>query len=273
MARLTRACSFRMTGLRLVLDGLSDPGNRAAVIRTAEALGLLHVHVVPCAEPAPNVQVRKRMSRAITTGSEKWMRVHYHKDAADCIGVLRSQGFEQILTAKPENPDNDQCLNPTPLQQIDFSLRTALVFGSEKNGISAYMSQKCDGDFTIPMLGLTESFNVSVAAAICTHWGRAARERSLGGRTSDLSDAEREELLVEYVAVNQNSRHFIQQVRAQRSIEQGKACSKEERRLAWQQRQHAGPTVTTDPQTVPSDHGPADSEASAAKAQSREKSS
>ena len=47
----------------------------------------------------------------------------------------------------------------------------------------------------------------------------------------------------------------------------------EERRLAWQQRQHAGPTVTTDPQTVPSDHGPADSEASAAKAQSREKSS
>jgi len=235
LSRLTRACGFRMSGLRLVLDGLADPGNRAAVIRSCEALGLLHIHVVPCAQPAPNQQVRKRMSRAITTGSEKWMQVHHHRDAGECIAALRSEGFDQILTAKPENPDNDVCRDPTPLQQVDFGRKTALVFGNEKHGISPAMTQMCDGDFHIPMLGLTESFNVSVAAAICIHWGRTAREQALDGRTSDLSAAEREELLVQYISVNSASRHFIKQVRAQRSAEHEKAASKEERRRLWEQ--------------------------------------
>mmetsp|Transcript_87864 Transcript_87864/g.128497 ORF Transcript_87864/g.128497 Transcript_87864/m.128497 type:complete len:236 (-) Transcript_87864:319-1026(-) len=225
LARLTRACKFRMNGLRLVLDGLADPGNRAAVIRSSEALGLLHVHVVPCAGPTPHVQFRKRMSRSITTGSEKWMKVHYHQDVDECISMLRNEGFNQILTAKPENPDNDVCHNPIPLQKIDFAKRTALVFGNEKNGISPHMSQICDGDFHVPMLGLTESFNVSVAAAICIHWGRNAREKSLGG-ASDLTESEQEELLLQYLSINtanKEHRHLLKEVQAQMSSKTGKA--------------------------------------------------
>jgi tRNA (guanosine-2'-O-)-methyltransferase len=206
LARFSRVCAARMSGLRIVLDGLADPGNRAAVLRTSEALGLLHVHVVPCsqARPAP---MRKKHARSITTGSEKWLKVHYHKDASECIAELRGVGFEQILTAKPPNPENDTCHQPRALQEIDFAKRTALVFGHEKHGISPLMSSQCDGDFHIPMLGLTESFNVSVAAAICIHWGRSAREKTLGGTASDLSDLEREELLLEYV--NKNFRQDI----------------------------------------------------------------
>jgi tRNA (guanosine-2'-O-)-methyltransferase len=250
MARLTKACSMRMSGLRLVLDGLSgqtlfqhahadarathrisvaDPGNRAAIIRSCEALGLLHVHVLPCTQPAPSSR------RAITTGSEKWMKIHNHKDVGECIAELRGEGFAQILTAKPEHPQNDVCRRPVPLQQINFAKKTALVFGNEVSGISSLMSQLSDGDFHIPMLGLTESFNVSVAAAICVHWGRSARDQALGGSGTDLEAHECDALLAQYVHVNNTSRQFIKEMRAQCSKEHAKIATKDERRRRWQE--------------------------------------
>ena len=155
---------MRLTAAPRIVHALAaDPGNRAAIIRSCEALGLLHIHEIRSPQP-PN------SSRPITTGSEKWMKVHVHADADDCTAALRGAGVQQILTAKPEHPQNDVCRQPQALQHIDFSKATALVFGNEVNGISPQMSELCDGDFCIPIHGLTESFNVSVAAAICLHW-------------------------------------------------------------------------------------------------------
>lgn len=74
--RLERSIGHRMAGLRLVLDGVADPGNRAACIRSAEALGLLHVHVVrPPSSPDQRKRDRRRHSRTVTMGSHKWINV------------------------------------------------------------------------------------------------------------------------------------------------------------------------------------------------------
>jgi tRNA C32,U32 (ribose-2'-O)-methylase TrmJ len=83
-----------------------------------------------------------------------------------------------------------------------------LVFGNEKTGISTAMSELGDGDFTIPMMGLTESFNVSVAAAICVHWGRHAREVAIG-RATDLSEEDSTKLLHEYQSAGKHYEHRI----------------------------------------------------------------
>ncbi len=136
--------------------------------------------------------------------------------AAECVSALKAENF-RIFCAKPANPRNDTSRSPKALRELDFSLNTAvrstlqvlfsyiqsdvdilqLVFGNEHSGISSEMSDLGDGDFTIPMYGLTESLNVSVAAAICVHWGRQAREAALG-KISDLSPEACEELLNEY---------------------------------------------------------------------------
>jgi tRNA (guanosine-2'-O-)-methyltransferase len=73
-------------------------------------------------------------------------------------------------------------------------VKTALVFGSESHGISKEVSAASDGDFTINMFGLTESLNVSVAAAVSMHWARFARAKALSTK-SDLSERERTALL------------------------------------------------------------------------------
>jgi hypothetical protein len=70
------------------------------------------------------------------------------------------------------------------------------------------MSEMGDGDFTIPMMGLTESFNVSVAAAICVHWGRHAREIAIG-RSTDLSAEAAAALLAEYQSAGKHYEHRI----------------------------------------------------------------
>ena len=102
--------------------------------------------------------------------------LHLSSSGHSDLYVCRRDGISQILTAKPPEFENDGIPAhriSRPLRDIDFGATTALVFGHEKNGISPLMSKLCDGDFYIPMLGLTESFNVSVAAAICIHWGEA----------------------------------------------------------------------------------------------------
>ena len=223
---------MRLTAAPRIVRALAaDPGNRAAIIRSCEALGLLHIHEIRSPQP-PN------SSRPITTGSEKWMKVHVHADADDCTAALRGAGFQQILTAKPEHPQNDVCRQPQALQHIDFSKATALVFGNEVNGISPQMSELCDGDFCIPIHGLTESFNVSVAAAICVHFGRMKREQALGGSCTDMDPGEINALLTEYKQIHSKSRHFIKEKRVQSGREQGKGASKEERRRMWLEAHH-----------------------------------
>ncbi len=114
LARLQRATSLRMQGLRVVLDGIEDPGNRAAVIRSAEAMGLLNIHVIH--PPGGPIEGGKTApSRSITTGSQKWVNLESHCDVTSCVDSLRSKGFK-IYTAKPPNPGDDVARCPVPLQ-------------------------------------------------------------------------------------------------------------------------------------------------------------
>ncbi len=173
----------RLAGLTLVLDGVHDPYNISAAVRSAEGFGLQHVHIIGAAESLP-------MSRAITKGCHKWLSLHYHSNGAACAGALHAQQFE-LWAATPGR-------QTSRLEQFDFSRRIALVFGAERFGISEQLLACCDGTYAIPMAGFSQSLNVSVAVAISLHVAAARRRHALGSAT-DLSPDEVEALAAEWI--------------------------------------------------------------------------
>ena len=241
--RLELAASRRLTSVRLVLEHLEDRGNRAAILRTAESLGLLHVDEVAAVDP------ERGRARGVAHGGEKWLYLHAHSTPAECRAACA--GYQLLAALSPPTdvrggvseswhsthkrrrrggptrtpddarPDPDAAaqtdvelpppapftspLTPITLEEVDFSRPTALVFGNEKLGVSAELLALCDGAFTIPMYGLTESLNVSVAASIAIHHGRVARMAALrqsgelNQHGGDLSAAAVEELLAIYL--------------------------------------------------------------------------
>jgi len=182
-ARMLEAAAQRMKGVTVVLEALYDPGNRGAIQRSAEANGLLDVHIV-----RPEV-ARKSAARAVSRGAEKWLRTAHWPDATTCCDHLRARGF-RIYAA--------DLTAARPLSAIDFSHPTALVFGNEHEGISDAMRDACDGAFVLPMRGFVQSYNVSVAAAIAIQHARGARERAIGA-TTDLTPSERDQLFERWV--------------------------------------------------------------------------
>jgi len=170
-ARMRLVASRRLTGITAVLDGVHDPHNISAVLRSCDAFGVQHAHMIGNPEDlAPN--------HAITRGCQKWLTLHYHPDAAACAKCLHEDGFALWAAL----PDRDA----TSLDDIDFGGKIALLFGAERNGISDEMIAHADGRFFIPMSGFSQSLNVSVAAAISLYVGTRNRRRRLG-EASDLS--------------------------------------------------------------------------------------
>ena len=171
---LERAIANRTRSLVVVLHGVHDPHNQAAVMRTCEALGILEVRVVAEAgEPW-------RPSGRVTQNAFRWLDLKRHTEFADAAAGLRNRGLK-LLAAACEG---------TPLTEVDFTPPTALVFGNESRGLPDPVVAACDATFSIPMHGLSQSLNISVAAGVSLHWAVEARRRARG-RTGDLDEAQR----------------------------------------------------------------------------------
>lgn len=173
-ARMRLVAGRRLAGLTVVLDGVHDPHNISAVLRSAEGFGLAAAHIIGGAmQLCPN--------KAITKGCEKWLDLRYYADPAACADTLEAQGFE-LWAAVPDR-------TAPRIEEMDFRKRIAFVFGHERDGISAALTARCPGRYQIPMPGFSQSLNVSVAAAISIYIAASSRRRLLGSET-DLSPAE-----------------------------------------------------------------------------------
>jgi tRNA (guanosine-2'-O-)-methyltransferase len=180
--RIDFVTRHRWKSLTVVVEDIRDPHNQAAVLRTAEGMGLLSAHVIDTGADTfqPN--------RGVTKDADKWMRVRRHSAVEPCVEELKSQGFAIYCGA----------LDPSAksLYELDVTRPCAFVFGNEHRGISPALKAKADELFIIPMRGFVESFNISVAAAICM--SHAVHSREVAGSKTDLSEIEREALRVEY---------------------------------------------------------------------------
>lgn len=165
-----------------VIEGTVNTGNVSAVMRTAEALGFQSFHVIRGESPYKH-------SVRTTQGAQKWLDVSIWDSAIDCARRLKDEGYEIVVTHL--GPD------AVPLQVIDFTCKTAVVFGNELKGASDEILELADRTVIIPSTGFVRSFNISVAAAMVLHKANLDRENALG-TNGDLTDDEQRALTAEF---------------------------------------------------------------------------
>lgn len=124
--------------------------NTSAVIRSCDVFGIQNVHVVEELHG-------KRIDREIAMGAQKWVDVNRYSSAQDCIENLKSMGYRIVATSPHKG---------LPLEKFDISQPAAFFFGTEKDGLTEDVMQQADAFIRIPMVGFTESLNISVSAAI-----------------------------------------------------------------------------------------------------------
>lgn len=186
--KIDRVVAGRNFESAVVLESIYDRGNISAVMRTAEGLGFANFHVIETSE-------KFKESQRVTQGADKWVEVKKWQNTKDCVKALKDQGYRICVTTLDASK---------PLADIDFSGKTALVLGNEKDGASAEMMAAADERIIIPMPGFVQSFNISVAGALCLyHILRDRTERR--GRNADLTDTEQEILKAVYYMRTQDS--------------------------------------------------------------------
>lgn len=139
----------------VVLEDIFQSHNTSAVVRTCDIFGIQDIHVI-------ENKYNQKVSKHVAKGSQKWLSINRYKSDGDntktCLESLKSKGYQIIATT----PHNNSCL----LEDFDINKKSAFVFGVEAEGVSDYVKQNADGYLKIPMVGFTESLNISVAAAI-----------------------------------------------------------------------------------------------------------
>lgn len=149
--RFLEVLKNRTKFLTVAIEDVYQMHNTSAIIRSCDVFGIQEVHVV-------EDRFSKRLDKNIAVGAEQWVDVYKYQSTGECVSRLKDQGYQIMATT----PHDDSLLLP------DFfpKKKTALFFGTEKEGLSEEVMQQADGFLKIPMVGFSESLNVSVSAAI-----------------------------------------------------------------------------------------------------------
>ncbi|MGV7107842.1 TrmH family RNA methyltransferase [Flavobacterium sp. U410] len=135
----------------IAMEDVYQLHNTSAVMRSCEVFGIQELNVI-------EQKFGKRIDKEIALGAQKWVDVNRFSTIQSCIDDLKGKGYQIIATT----PHNDSCL----LQDFDISKPSAIFFGTERLGLSEEVMEQADGYLKIPMVGFTESLNISVSAAI-----------------------------------------------------------------------------------------------------------
>lgn len=174
--RIESVVDNRTYSVCTVVEGLSDVGNVSAICRTADAMGFQSVHVI-----SNGNRLRYKENPRTSAGAEKWLDMEKWDDTQTCLTTLKARGYRIAVTHIADDT--------VSIHDMDWTVPTAIVLGNEHRGISEEAIALSDVRCSIPMAGMVESFNVSVAAAILMH--HAVIDRiSRQGFHGDLSEAE-----------------------------------------------------------------------------------
>ena len=163
--KFRRVLSMRQNDLTVVLENIHDPHNVSAILRSCDAVGVLQVELLYTIEKFP------RIGKKSSSSASKWLDRRKHTSVTECYAALRQEGFRIYATRLGAAS--------TSLYDLDLSRPSALVFGNEHRGVSEEAAGLADGNFHIPMVGMIQSLNVSVAAAVSLY--EAHRQRLNAG--------------------------------------------------------------------------------------------
>ena len=149
---LTQALDMRTEYITVMTENMFHAQNASAIVRHCEAFGVQNIHTVE--ELCPFLPTLN-----IALGTDKWIDINHHATTADAVKALRKEGYRIIATT----PHHKSC---TP-ETFDVTKgKFALVFGTEKTGVSDEILAEADEFLQIPMCGMVDSLNVSASAAI-----------------------------------------------------------------------------------------------------------
>ena len=180
-AKIRRVLSQRQPTLSVLMDEVNKPHNFSAILRTCDAVGVLEAHAVP-----PKHSGGKLPTYEATSGSaHKWVGVQTHPGAMSAVRALQARGFQVLATHLSEQS--------VDYRAPDYTRPTCVLLGAEKWGVSGEAAAAADANIVIPMMGMVQSLNVSVAAA--TILFEAQRQRLAAGMYArpqlDAEDLER----------------------------------------------------------------------------------
>jgi tRNA (guanosine-2'-O-)-methyltransferase len=161
-----RIAAERTKHITLAIENVYQEHNASAVLRSCDCFGIQELHVI-------EKDNQYKVQRDIALGAGRWVDMYNFNEGnhvtKDCIDKLKSKGYTIVATT----PHTENTIH-----NLDISKPIALVFGTERRGISQEVEEMADTFVKIPMYGFTESFNISVSAALILHTLRERLEKS-----------------------------------------------------------------------------------------------
>jgi tRNA (guanosine-2'-O-)-methyltransferase len=183
-ARICEMLARRQPDLTVCMEQVHKPHNVSAIVRTADAVGVHEVHAI-----WPGNRMRTMASTA--AGSNSWVSVKTHPTIGEAVTHLKARGMQVLATHLSEKA--------VDFRDIDYTRPTCILMGQEKTGITEEALALADQDIIIPMIGMVQSLNVSVASALILY--EAQHQRQNAGmyerENSTLPEAEQQRLLFE----------------------------------------------------------------------------
>ena len=163
--RLRSVLARRQHDLTLVLNNIHDPHNVSAILRSCDAFGVFGVHLYYTKEQFPS------LANSSSGSAKKWIELTRHREAGSMVEGLRARGMQIVGTG----------FSPSarPIMDIDFTRPTAIILGNEHRGMDPDVKAHVPDEIFIPMFGMVQSLNVSVAAAVILY--EAMRQRRAVG--------------------------------------------------------------------------------------------
>ena len=183
--RIKNVLNCRMKNLSVLVEAVNKPHNLSAILRTCDAAGVFEANFI-CEKD------KVKTFNSTAQGSQKWVKLNNHETIISAVSELKKKGFKLYGTTLSERS--------TDYRNFDYSENTCFVLGAEKWGLSDQLISKVDESIFIPMSGMVQSLNVSVAASILLF--EAIRQRESKGllplNGEGLSAEEYEKTLFEW---------------------------------------------------------------------------
>lgn len=188
---------WRTRHITVILEDIYQPHNASAVLRSCDCFGIQDIHVI-------ENRNKYNVNPDVALGSPKWLNlIKYNKgenNTLTCINTLKEKGYRIVATT----PHKDDC----NIEDLKIDGKLALMFGTELEGISDLAREHADEFVKIPMFGFTESFNISVSAAICLH--TLVGKLHASNINWHLNDEEKSEVLLKWLRSSINKADMIE---------------------------------------------------------------
>lgn len=177
LAKIRSVLDKRQPDLTVLMERVHKPHNFSAILRSCDAVGVLEAHAIPAKYGIPDLQgaeglrLKGKTFNETSGSAAKWVELRVYDDTVSAFAYLKAQGF-QVLAAHFSERAVDY-------RQVDYTRPTCILLGTEKWGVSLEAADLSDAHVIIPMMGMVQSLNVSVATAVILF--EAQRQRLQAG--------------------------------------------------------------------------------------------